>query len=406
MTNIVTRFFGSINSIGLNDNNSPLENRVKIFFNQVVFMGGVLSLGEVIFFYPIDLFSCIATLFVSIGSFTALYLNKINQYKLARIGGYSLILIMKALVAMRMGKEFAFHMSTVTVLVAILMTFSRKEWKSVLYLMILEISSILIVETDYFKVEDFGPLDPQFLRSFMVIGTVFFLIYEIMFAVRLNEQNEGRRERRLLKANKVLSSQNEEITVMIREIHHRVKNNLQIIVSLLRLRSHHVKDEEAKELFDTSINRIQAMSVLHTKMYQSKNIGKLDVKDYLEALTQSLIESYAVGTEVELVVNSNVDKLANENIVSFALILNELITNSLAHAFDDQDTGIIKVNALAENDKFILEYADSGTWKKETKEDSFGLDLIDLLTEQLDGTVELQKESEGTRYKFEFKELI
>ncbi len=205
--------------------------------------------------------------------------------------------------------------------------------------------------------------------------------------------------------NRLVQAQNEEKTIMLKEIHHRVKNNLQVITSLLRLQSREIDDEKTKAQFQDAVQRIIAMSLIHEKMYQNENLSKIDLKDYLDTLAIDLIKTYADNIHVTLDISSKLDRLGNNTLVPVALIFNELISNSLKHAFQDRDQGKITVELFPrEKNMFELMYKDDGIWSEPSKEGSFGLELIETLTEQLDGKVTRTNEN-GTVYRFVLKNV-
>lgn len=189
----------------------------------------------------------------------------------------------------------------------------------------------------------------------------------------------------------IISKQNEEKTVMLKEIHHRVKNNLQIITSLLRLQSRELENPEAIAKFKDATHRVIAMSMIHEKMYQSDHLSTLHLREYLHDLSSDLVSSYQSGYPVNLKIECDIDSIGLRSIVPLALILNELISNSLKYAFDDYENCLISISFMHyQGKKCKLVYKDSGTWKAPSRQGSFGLDLIESLTDQLEGTMELK----------------
>ncbi|WP_430406654.1 sensor histidine kinase [Fluviicola sp.] len=189
----------------------------------------------------------------------------------------------------------------------------------------------------------------------------------------------------------IISKQNEEKTVMLKEIHHRVKNNLQIITSLLRLQSRELENPEAIAKFKDATHRVIAMSMIHEKMYQSDHLSTLHLREYLHDLSSDLVSSYQSGYHVNLKIDCDIDSIGLRSIVPIALILNELISNSLKYAFDDYDNCLISISFMHyQGKKCKLIYKDSGTWKAPSRQGSFGLDLIESLTDQLEGTMDLK----------------
>jgi two-component sensor histidine kinase len=200
--------------------------------------------------------------------------------------------------------------------------------------------------------------------------------------------------------NEVVENQNREKTAMLKEIHHRVKNNLQVITSLLRLQSRDIENEEAVTHFNEAIDRISAMALIHNQMYQSKDLNKIELEPYLQSLSKNILNSYILNIPVNISFKIELKYVTSNVIVPIALIFNELISNSLKHAFSNKSEGNIAISILEENDgtiKFL--FMDDGDWKTPEKSDSFGLELIDTLTQQLNGTFTRTSEN-GTTYEF------
>lgn len=203
----------------------------------------------------------------------------------------------------------------------------------------------------------------------------------------------------------VINKQNDEKTVLLKEIHHRVKNNLQVIVSLLRLQSHDIENKEEASKFDESINRVMAMSLIHEKIYETENFSNINLEDYFKTLANDMIRTVQVGKVIQLDINCKVDNLGLKPVVPIALIFNELLSNSIKYAFENTENPKITVN-MNENIKNFVEFtfADNGTWKEARRENSFGLQLIDTLSEQLNGQFEVNK-TNGTKYQFYFDKI-
>ena len=203
----------------------------------------------------------------------------------------------------------------------------------------------------------------------------------------------------IIREKEVINRQNAEKTVLLQEIHHRVKNNLQVIVSLLRTQASELKSEEAKRNFDEAISRVMTMSLIHQKMYESKDLNNLNIEDYFQTLINEIILSSGKKDELKLALRVEAVGLDLEIIVPLALIINELVSNSLKHAFEEQK-GAISIAIAPKNDGFLtLTFQDNGKWK-EPSGNSFGLQLIDVFTEQLDGSFKREISESGTKYNF------
>jgi len=199
----------------------------------------------------------------------------------------------------------------------------------------------------------------------------------------------------------------EEKEILLKEIHHRVKNNLQIISSLLYLQSHSINDKTAMDLLQESQNRIKSIGLVHEKLYQSENFARIDFKRYIYDLSSYLFSSYRININIVLL-NINVgDMYLNINkAIPCGLIINELLTNALKHAFPPGSKGEISIKFYRENDKkLVLEIRDNGKGLPEglniEKLSSLGLKLVKNLVKQIDGELYLSGEK-GTAFKITF----
>ncbi len=193
--------------------------------------------------------------------------------------------------------------------------------------------------------------------------------------------------------------QNEEKTMLVREIHHRVKNNLQIVVSLLRMQSQEVDSPELRGLFQESINRIMAMSLIHQKLYQNDNLSQIRIGDYLDELIREIMNLSFMEQSVHYEIKTEVGKIGLKTLIPVGLLVNELVANSLKHAFDDRTNARIQIEIQKQGDNHLqIMYFDNGVWKPQIENSSFGLILIDTLIEQLEGTKEVLLEDTGTTY--------
>jgi len=207
--------------------------------------------------------------------------------------------------------------------------------------------------------------------------------------------------KKLRENNKIVIQQNHEKTVMLKEIHHRVKNNLQVITSLLRLQSKDIDDPEIIRQFKEATNRVIAMSLIHEKIYQTKDLSKIDISSYFRTLTNELIRSYSVEIPIETNIKADLRFITPDYMVPLALLLNELTSNSLKHGFKDKTNGSISIELRELGNVIEFFYSDNGHWDGKDDKISFGLELIDTLTEQLDGNFEREID-DGTFYRFNF----
>lgn len=209
-------------------------------------------------------------------------------------------------------------------------------------------------------------------------------------------------------AEEQIKSSLKEKEVLLKEIHHRVKNNLQVIESLLRLQSRYIKDKQIQAMFKESQHRIKSMALIHEKLYQSKDLAKIDFSEYVRSLVSHLLHSYG-GHLNHVNFQLNVDALLSiDPAITCGLIINELVSNSLKYAFlDNPDTAEIVISFVVKGHS-ILSIKDNGVGFPKDLDfrdtDSLGLQLVNSLVEQLEGTIELHNQK-GTEFRITFDEL-
>ena len=232
-----------------------------------------------------------------------------------------------------------------------------------------------------------------------------YIISIILKASRDSDELHKEQKTALIHQNETITQRNEEKTVLLKEIHHRVKNNLQVIISLMRLQMQDLKNEEAIEKFNDTINRVIAISMIHEKIYQTESLSQVDINKYFYDLSEDLLASFETNYKVKLIYQFDVDKIGLKTIIPLALIFNELFSNTLKHAFKNIKNPSITLS-LSKVDEhfFLLKYKDNGKWIEPKEVNSFGLDLIETLTNQLDGTMSFEEEPE-TSYAFKFPQL-
>jgi PAS domain S-box-containing protein len=208
--------------------------------------------------------------------------------------------------------------------------------------------------------------------------------------------------------NQLKTSLNDK-DMLLREIHHRVKNNLQIISSLLNLQSRYITDEDALDVFSESQNRVRSMAIIHEKLYNSESMSEIDFGEYISDLTESLFYNYRVNpSKVKL--NENMEEIFFDvdTAIPCGLIVNELITNCLKHAFPGDTKGEICIELFRKDDKYVLNVKDDGVGFPENIDfkntESLGLQLVINLVSQIEGTVELDG-TNGSSFNIIFNEL-
>jgi two-component sensor histidine kinase len=280
---------------------------------------------------------------------------------------------------------------------------------------ILAMNSVGVAFFIYYRLnihlEVMSPLDKMtatgaYIELVLAIFIFGYLMYQFISFQNFSEAKLRKANIELAHQNSVILAKNNENITLIKEIHHRVKNNLQIIISLLRLQQSEIVNEEARNNFTEAINRVMVMSSIHQRLYQEIEVSRIDLKSYLSDLAEDLKMIFHTEKKIDVLIHSDYGEIDLKTLVPLGLLLNELISNSYKYAFSNVSEGQIKIDITEHQDKFELIYADNGTWKEqESNRASFGLDLIDILAEQLNGSFVFTTNEAGTRYHFSLSKL-
>jgi PAS domain S-box-containing protein len=202
-----------------------------------------------------------------------------------------------------------------------------------------------------------------------------------------------------------------EKEALLKEVHHRVKNNLQVITSLLNLQSQQVKDERMLEQFEETRSRVQSIATIHESLYRSGSLAAIDLAAYAQRLAEDLVRFYGSGDRVRVETSgSGKVMLPIERAVPCGLLLNELLSNALKHAFPARRSGAIYVDVSEEDGRYAVEVADTGVGLPadlDTRSGrSLGLQLVYVLARQIGGTVVMTSDGQGTRVRTTFPCVI
>lgn len=210
----------------------------------------------------------------------------------------------------------------------------------------------------------------------------------------------------LTETQKQLTIKNSENVTLLKEIHHRVKNNLEVVSGLLALQSAKMDDPNMQEMMLASQNRVQSMGILHQQLYQNEHLAFIEMMSYFKNLSLNILDSYNETDRVHVNIEMKPLELDVDTAVPLGLIVNELITNSLKYAFPDGQKGDIDLSLKNTGaDNFQLKISDNGigkTYNAVAKGTGFGTQLVDLLTRQIDGKL-LQEVKNGTTILIDFK---
>ncbi len=194
--------------------------------------------------------------------------------------------------------------------------------------------------------------------------------------------------------------------MLLREVHHRIKNNMGTIRGLLALQAYSIEDEPAVEALNDAQNRVMSMMVIYDKLYRSHDFQSIDVKDYLGDLVDAITETFSGITEVSLSTDYGICLLDSDSMFNIGIIVSELLTNALKYAFPDGQKGHIYISCQQlENGSRELIFEDDGigirNFTTTQSNGSFGMELVKMLVEQLNGKIKLTTEK-GTRYQIVF----
>lgn len=202
------------------------------------------------------------------------------------------------------------------------------------------------------------------------------------------------------KADDLLKKSLHEKDILLKEIHHRVKNNLQIVSSLLKLQSQYVKDKKTLELFQESQNRVHSMSIIHQKLYQSRDLSNINFGEYVGMLVSHLMQTFGMNPyEFKVRIDAGSLVMSLDNAIPAGLIINELVTNSLKHAFDETEGGgsieiLVTYDDVHNSHKIVVRDNGKGMARDFdiSNSSSFGLKLVSMLTNQMNGSVSYKSE--------------
>ncbi|CAN5415372.1 hypothetical protein BH09BAC5_BH09BAC5_25860 [soil metagenome] len=273
------------------------------------------------------------------------------------------------------------------------------------------IISFLIEHKYFYKAFPPEALHISFIANF-IVATVMMssvaVIIVLMMHGQYDEFNRRMEEREV--QEKSMKHSIKEKETLLAEVHHRVKNNLAVISSLLNLQMNLVKNEYTREVLRESRNRVASMALIHQKLYQHENIERIDFGLYASELIDEIKKSYPENTTSDIQVILDVEHipLSLTMAVPAGLLLNELLSNCYKHAFSGRKAGNITIHFNKSGENCMLEVADngvglSGDFKIENQS-SLGMTIIQSLSEQLDGTIKISGTSGvGTNIKVEFR---
>jgi len=249
-------------------------------------------------------------------------------------------------------------------------------------------------------------------KEWWVILAFTLLIFYAIFKVSSFKEAQQRKiskelEEKVHERTILIESQRDEKEILLKEIHHRVKNNMQVIISLLSIQSGYTKDKDALALFDEAKNRIRSMALIHEKLYQTGDLAHIDFQDYIMALTNDLIDTYSINCDIFLDIKIEKVKFGIDILIPLGLLLNEIISNVLKYAFIGANKGKVVINLTIDKKEksYTLLVGDNGKGMEkgmlEKEEGSLGMELIKIFVTQLDGTIK-RLDEKGTLFEIKF----
>ncbi|MEK6154871.1 sensor histidine kinase [Flavobacteriaceae bacterium 3-367] len=256
---------------------------------------------------------------------------------------------------------------------------------------------------------EFAPnVVPEASKDLFALLSILFSVYLLggVFGKNLLQAHHN-----LYKSKNEIEARIQEKETLLKEVHHRVKNNLQTVSSLLSLQSRSISDEKVKNLIKSSQNRVISMAMVHEMLYMRKDLTRIEYKSYVQELSEYLVKSVkGVKNNIKLKIDIPDIKLGIDTAIPLGLLINEALTNSLKYGIKDDNAGEIHIALKQEDEKgYVLNIGDNGVGFpealnfKNTK--SLGLKLIHNLARQLKGSITRDASKKGTNYIVKFREV-
>jgi len=254
-------------------------------------------------------------------------------------------------------------------------------------------------------------IDERQVRNYIIYGMVAFLLLALFFytwnkTLRKQIRIRNKAEKELRLSLDLINEKNIEKDTLLKEVHHRVKNNLQIVYSMLNMQSRQVDNKSARKVLAEGKSRVMAMALIHKVLYESENLNQVNITDYLNSLLQNISSIYTnEDKNIEVHIKAK-DILLNLDLaIPLGLILSELLTNSYKHAFINKDSGNIIISIVKKNGLYYFEYKDNGIGIDSVNIESYkslGMRLVNRLASQINAEAKL-KSNNGIEVTFSFK---
>lgn len=298
--------------------------------------------------------------------------------------------------SIRLGEESYTHVNFILIISGISLLYAKRETRIHFYLNALYLLCCIILVFLSYSQDWFESFKDPFVNPVMQrhINFLFLVACSIVFTSVIAITNQRQHE--------LMQRSIEEQKVLLSELNHRVKNNLTVITSLLNMQKKKARSKETRHAIEIVQNRVMSMALVHLKMYENENKSDIDLEKYIRELGNEIHNSMQKDRTIRIDYNLENVKIDVSLAIPMGLIINELITNSLKHAFDETEVPCIGITLVKEGDRFIqLTVRDNGKGINPNFENTasgLGLDLIKSLTDQLDGKSTMQNEN-GVHFK-------
>lgn len=409
MKTIVSSYLRKVFLLGVSAKRSRIENKKIILVNQInsIIIATSLLSGIFLLFFK-------RTIGLGVLAFGLIYLlpfmlQKAGKVKLARNSMLFFASTSIALFSYFLGFEKGIIFYLFPILIAMGYTFPYKHIKELLFQFLYMLSFFVYLIYEHFYINsDFDP-DLMFWANMLysfIYSTLIILLYSYRSQKDLENYNKKLELRQ--KTQQIAQKAIKDKEILIAEIHHRVKNNLAVITSMINLQMSDNINPEAREVLQESLGRILSMSLVHEKLYNQNDLSNVNVRDYIFSLVEEIKYSY-LKNKKNIDVSIEVDSFyININqAVPIGLVLNELISNAFKHAFKDIQDPELTIRCSEIGQKIILSVKDNGNgfdYKKISQKPTLGITIIESLSEQLEGTYEFASEpSQGTDFIISFR---
>lgn len=444
MFKYLKRFWNFISQLGLGSalDISLQEKNKRIFFNRAIFVGLISSLSQVFTIWSFIGIEALYSLLMGAVIIVSLVIHANGHFHIAKRVAFHGVFAVGIFLTTKLGASGYFHLGAISVFSFSLIVFDyRKEILDLSFAFGITLFTMLLGELDFFNLPDFS--DHPAIVSTRISGLVVLMILLtifILFIVRINRQSEielrnsleekeellneitlktielqtskneleeivNDRTSEILAQKNTLEKQNIEKEILLTEVHHRVKNNLQIIVGLIKLQLSKFNNSEVVNALTDAHGRIESMSLVHKKMYQMTNFKEIGLYDYTEELLENIQHLFKHKTYTTSLNIPAEIRLDVETAIPVGLIINEIITNFFKYAFTDEETDphFSIICTLENNGCHRITCKDNGPGFPDSldieKSNSMGLSLITSLVEQVEGEIKFYNE-EGAVYEF------